>query len=317
MNRSTYRSILFTVGSLPFWTGKNKLIRLLHGDPGSYWKGETPLKKVYLNLPFFGELSDLSKSDVRRSLQNLINADHLVRETISGDKPYLVVKFSDKGVKKFYNLLVMERGLSEPHWWLHHVSRIRNQPRSAINTGGELLEYNDTLYLTQTPAYRSQTERIQSDQTVPIKQTNSLDSRKGHYEFRNLVVKIDNHPLLYPSDDTIVERVNAGDLGRKLSHFGTEESQVNPPDPYVIRGRLVEASEPDAEGTRNLTFRNSEDDEVIVTVKTSQIPEELSLQESKRYVIGPVTENTNEKESTPSETRLTLEESGQLRATRS
>ncbi len=313
MTENTYRTMIFAVGALPFWTGKNKLIRLLRGEAGSYWKGETPLKRIYLNQPFFGELTELSSSEVRRRLQELLNARYLVREPVSRDKPYPVVKFSDKGAKKYYNQLVRERGFDEPYWWIHHVSRLREQPNSPISTGGELLEYNQTLYLTQTPAYRTQTERVQSEQTLPIEGSGSTKSENGHYKFHGLEISFRKGPILTRSDKTTLERVNPSDLGRKLNHFNSEQSQVEPPDPYVIRGELVDPGEPDADGTRNLTLRNSEGDRLIVTVKTNQVPDELPLRKGQKIVLGPVTESEDATGTRTNETWLTLEQSGELR----
>jgi len=310
MNRSLYRTILYAVGALPFWTGKRKLIRLLSGDPGSYWDRETPLKPVYLEQPFFGGLEDESSSIIRQSLQELFRSHHLVHEELDSDKPYRVVKFSEKGVKKYYNLLVMNQDLDPPYWWIHHLNRLRNAPNSPVATGGELLVYNDEPYLTQAPAYRSDTERLQSNQTISIASTEILEADSGHFAVREAPVQVDQTPRLALRDETEHERVLASDLGSHLNHFGTGVSQVNPPDPYTIKGELVEATEPDADGLRNLTLRNTEDQKLTIRIRTRQIPDELPLEEGQSYVVGPLSEDETESEGT---FRLIVQNDGHIR----
>lgn len=312
MNARVYRTILYTVGALPFWTGKQKLIDLLDGNPGSFWNHESPLKPVYLNQPFFGDLQEHSSSEIRQSLQKLLQSRHLVHEPVSGDKPYRVVKFSDKGVKKYYNLLVREREITEPYWWIHHLSRLEETPNSPINTGGELLVYNESLNLTQAPAYRSDTERMQSDQTLSLRPGDQLDEEVGHFEFRGLRVDTRKNVRLVVTNETTVERAVASDLGEKLNHFGTGQSQVNPPNPYVIRGTLVNVTDPDEDGHRYLELRNDEGDELRIQVATSQIPEELSLEEGTNYVLGPLSES----EAHDNQFTLTLASDGEINAQR-
>lgn len=312
MNARVYRTILYAVGALPFWTGKQKLVALLHGDPGSFWDHESPLKPVYLNQPFFGELEEHSTSEIRRSLRKLLASRHLAHEPVSGDKPYRVVKFSDKGVKKYYNLLVRERNLAEPYWWIHHVSRLEEPPNSPINTGGELLLYNETLHLTQAPAYRSDTERMQSDQTLALDPGDGFDEEVGHFAFRELRVETRENTRLVVAEGTGVERAVASDLGEKLNHFGTGESQVNPPNPYVIRGTLVDSTDPDEAGHRYLTLRNEEGDPLRIRIGTNQVPEELSLEEGNNYVLGPLSETEND----GSRFTLKLDNDGEIHAQR-
>jgi hypothetical protein len=312
MKSSIYRTILYAVGALPFWTGKRKLIRLLSGDPGSFWDRETPLKPVYLEQPFFGALEDESSSILRQSLQKLFRARYLVHEELDGDKPYKVVKFSGKGVKKYYNLLVLDRDLDRPYWWIHHLNRLREPPNSPITTGGELLPYNEKLYLTQAPAYRTDTERLQSNQTIGLRNTNRLESDSGHFAFRDVPVQVDEAPRLVLAQETETEQVLASDLGTKLNHFGTGVSQVNPPDPYTIKGQLVEATEPDAEGRRTLTLRNTEGQTLTVRIQTNQIPDELPLEEGQTYAVGPLSEESNDNSSEDS-FRLTVNNDGQIR----
>lgn len=308
MNQKSYRVILFSVGSLPFWTGKKKLIKLLIGDPGSYWDHETPLKPVYLNQPFFGELSNQSTSTVRQGVQKLLTEQYLIHEAISDKKPYKVVKFSHKGVKKYYNLLVTERDLSEPHWWLHHVSRLRKPTNSAITTGGEICPYNEKLYLTQTPGYLEATQRMQSDQTIQVKNTQHLENETGHFHFRGLNPMVEDYPVLKLTEQTEVERISSSDLNKKLNHFSTFHAQTNPPNPYVIQGKLKNKTKPGENNLRTLEFHNSEDKTLKVKVRTNQIPDELTLQIGQSYVLGPLAETDDETGSF----ELKLEESGDI-----
>ncbi len=298
------------VGALPFWTGKRKLISLLSGDPGSYWDRETPLKPVYLEQPLFGVLKDEPSSTIRQSIQKLFRARYLIHEELDGDKPYRVVKFSGKGVKKYYNLLVQDQELNPPYWWIHHLNRLQDVPNSPVATGGELLAYNDDLYLTQAPAYRSDTERLQSNQTILLGNTQPLETHSGHFAFRKISVRINRTPQLVLTDETESERTLASDLGNHLNHFGTGVSQVNPPDPYTIKGKLVDATEPDANGMQILTLRNTDDQKLTVRIKTNQIPDELPLEEGQSYVVGPLSEDETESEDT---FRLTVQNDGLIR----
>jgi hypothetical protein len=313
MQKQDYRTILYAIGSLPFWTGKKKLIRLLKGDPGSFWEGETPLKQVYLEQPFFGELAEYSKSDVRRAVQDLIRSDYLAHETMTGDKPYRVVKFSSKGVKKYYNSLVRHENLEEPYWWIHHLSRLRTKLNSPINTGGEILPYNEEFYLTQTPSFRTDQQRIQSSKTIKL--TSSLPDmvQEGHIIARNVTIKIDSNPLLFIDDSSDVERINAGDLGRKLGHFQGRTSHRDPPDPFIVKGSLVEVSDPDREGFIRILLQNEDNKQLKILLKTSQVPDELELEPGEKYVLGPVTEGLDRDRQSNEDFDLSLEQTGKIR----
>lgn len=315
MREDPYRCILFSVGTLPFWSGKTKLIKLLTGNPGSLWKRETPLKSVYINQPFFGSLSEQSESEIRRALQNLMRTGYLKQEPLRSNKPHRVIKFSEKGVKKYYNLLVIEKGFDEPFWWLHHVSRLTDPTNTPINTGGEILTYNEETYLTQTPDYRTDTQRMQSDQTLRLLNPDWLREEQGHFQLQSLEVRAVQATSLTITGRTRIKRIPPADLGRKLNHFGTGQSQLNPPNPYLIKGTLVQVDEPGDEGKWRLRLKNENEDTLTVIAKSSKIPDELTLKQGNVYEVGPVRE-TPEQTSGKENFEVTLREDGEIQSRR-
>lgn len=316
MQKKYFRKILYAVGSLPFWTGKSKLIQFLSGKPGSFWEKESPLKPVYLNQPLFGALEDLDDSSIRRSLQSLLNSGYLCYEKISEDKPYTVIKFTNKGAKKYYNLLVIDKNLREPYWWLRHVSRIRSEPNSPINTGGELLVFNDKTYLTQAPPYLDNDDRMQSDETVRLMDKNDFELTTGHYELHSVGVGVREFPFIYLNEDTDLQKVTRSDFADKISHFSSNVSQLNPPDPYVIKGKLSSSTAPNEEGIRRLKLKNNYGKSLIINIKTNQIPDELELIDGETYVVGPLREAQDDNESGTENFYLELDDDGQIHKSR-
>lgn len=311
-----YRIILKTVGSLPFWTGKRKLVRFLAGEAGSFWERESPLKRIYLGQRFFGALSDNSSSTIRQHLQKLQQSDYLYQGQISEDKPYQVMKFTGKGTRKFYNMLVLEEGVQTPVWWLHHVAQLEDATNTPIITGGQILEYNDTYYLTQTPPRAPLEERIKEEKTLPVLSRQPLDFDDGHYRFTDLTIHRKQGTRLIVTEETDWSTTTAKDLQETLSHYDSSQSQVAPPNPYVIQGELVAIEPGDESGTwLELTLANREDQTLPVYVKRSQVPDELELTEGNRYSLGPLAEYDHD--TTPEDRfELRLEDDGEIRKER-
>lgn len=316
MSDSIYGTIIRAVGSLPFWTGKRKLIRFLAGETGSFWEKKSPLKRIYLDQRFFGALSEETSSTVRQHVQKLQQSDYLYRGQISEDKPYQVVKFTDKGARKFYNTLVMEEGLEEPLWWLHHAAQLESDTNSPISTGGQILRYNDTYYLTQTPPHAPVEERIKEEKTLPVLSRQDLDFDEGNYRFSGLRIHRKQGTRLIVTEETDWTTSTPKDIQEKLSHYDTAQSQVAPPNPYVIQGELTSVEPGDETNTwLELTLTNREDATLPVYVKRNQVPDELELSEGTRYTLGPLEEYDHE--TTPEDRfELRLEDDGEIREER-
>lgn len=316
MSESTYGKIIKAIGSLPFWTGKRKLIRFLTGETGSFWDKKSPLKRIYLSRRFFGTLSGKSASTVRQHVQKLQQSNYLYKGQVSEDKPYQVIKFTGKGARKFYNTLVLEEGFENPLWWLHHVAQLESPTNTPISTGGQILEYNDTYYLTQTPPHAPVEERIKEEKTLPVLSRQDLDFDDGNYHFTNLQVHRKQGTRLIVVEETDWTTSTPQDIQERLSHFDTAQSQVSPPNPYVIQGEL-EAIEPGDESNTwlELTLSNRKDTTLPVYVKRNQVPDELELTEGTRYTLGPLSEYDHE---TTGEDRfeLRLEDDGEIREER-
>lgn len=306
MSSQPHRAILFAVGSLPFWTGKRKLIRFLAGEPGSYWQGETPLKPIYLNHAAYGALRDRSPSRIRQHLQTLLTHDYLRRADLAPDKPYKVIKFSDAGCKKYYNLLVLERGITDPLWWLHHLAQLRDPPRSPIHSGGELFAFSGDLYLSQSPPSLPPAERVKDEQTLRLAPGDRDLKPDRSYRFQDLTVVCDRGVHLAVGESTSGSTLAASDVRRELAHFpGRDDAET--PNPYVLKGTLRSVEET-PENHRILGLENGQGQQLLVRASPAQIPDDVTLETGSTYVLGPVRETDDDRE----EAGLRLSDSGSI-----
>ncbi|MFB6344982.1 MAG: hypothetical protein ABEK50_04320 [bacterium] len=316
MNKSAYKTIIKTVGSLPFWTGQRKLTQFLAGKPGSFWNKESPLKPIYLSQNFFGSLSDKGTSSIRQYLQKLQQANYLYHGQISEEKPYTVVKFTDEGARKYYNILVLEEDLTEPVWRLHHVAQLKTSPNSRIATGGQVIRYNETPYLSQSPPQAPLEQRIKEESTLPLLPRSNLEFDDGYYLLRNLRFRLQQGPQLIVDGETAWSSTTAKDLQDKLTHYDSTQSQVSAPNPYVIQGRLtsVEAGD-DTNAWLKLELTNQDNQTLPIYVRRNQIPEQLELSEGGHYTLGPLSEYDHD-QSPGEQFELKLDDDGEIRKRR-
>lgn len=281
-------TILYAVGSLPFWTGQRKFQRFLRGEPGSFWENETPLKPIYLHHHFYGALRDRRSAALSRALQALKRADYVERTDLSADKPYPVLKLTGRGVLKYYNLLVLDRGVDRPVWWLHHVNRLETHPDSALRTGGHLLRFSERYYLTQTPSHGDPQERVRDDKTVPLAEPPGDSETGTTCLLEGVEVRLSKGPTLAALSDHDVRRVPPDDLRRELTHFPPRTVSPEETNPYVLRGRLVADEEEDDRLLRWLTLENEREDRVRVALPRERVDPDVPLETGGRYVVGPV-----------------------------
>ncbi|MFB6356738.1 MAG: hypothetical protein ABEJ65_09515 [bacterium] len=303
-----YRTILYTVGSLPFWTGERKLKRLLRGKPGSFWEDTPPLKPTYLCHHFFSALEDTQESVITRSLQKLKSSKYVVKERLSSSLPHQVIKFTDKGTRKYYNLLVKERDIADPAWWIRHVSRLNSPTRTGFLTGGEVVEFSGSLYLTQTPAFLEPEERVRDEGTAKLPE--SLNPPSG----QNLILPAsqydpDSNTIHPETDGPEVRATSPDDLRRKLTHFRARERDPSEPDPYVLKGVLNEIAERNRPPFYCLTFENEQGQTVDLLADEQHLPDEIPLESGEQYAFGPVEEARDEENNS---SVLQLKSNGQI-----
>lgn len=308
--RSIAKTILFAVGSLPFWCGKKKIKKVLAGDAGSYWNRESPLKPVYLNHYFFDSLGHIKSSEISRYIQSLIKNNYFQITALSKSKPYRVLKLTGNGVKKYYNLLVTNRGFENPFWRIHHVNQLENSPKSAIQTGGRILQFSGETYLTQTPGFSEPQQQVRDDKTIIFR--NNVESLEPNQKLRikDAIVRVDDTPILTLTDSSSIQTSTGSDLGRKLSHFSNHQVREEGPNPYVLTGRIEKINDVNARFFRILLV-NSEEEKLRIRVPRNMeySPDELS--ENQQYVVGPVQEVSTDTD-TSDEFELELSNDGQL-----
>lgn len=313
MDRDLATTLLYALGSLPFWTGQKKFQRFLRGQPGSFWKNETPLKPIYLNHHFYGTLRDQRPARVSRALQVLKRAGYVERTELSKSKPFPVLKLTGKGVLKYYNLLVLDRGIKAPAWWIHHVRRLEASPRSPIRTGGEFMLFSDRGYLTQAPASEPQ-NRIQDDKTIRFSEPPDALRPELTYLLEEVEVTAEETSRLRWGPDVNARTVASGDLRRELTHFSPRNVSPEEPNPYVLQGRLVGKDEDPDHLLLWLTLENQDEDRVRVAMPRERLDEETPVEPGGRYVIGPVRRYTGP-ESSGSLPNLQLKQEGTIQRT--
>lgn len=304
-------TILYAVGSLPFWTGQRKFQRFLRGEPGSFWKNESPLKPIYLNHHFYGALRDRPSASVSRGLEVLKRAGYVERTDLSADMPYPVLKLTGRGVLKYYNLLVLDRGVDGPLWWLHHVARLEDPPDSPLRTGGHLLLFSERRYLTQTPGHGDPQERVRDEKTVPLAEGPEGPEAGATFLLERARVRVPEGPALAVPSEGDVRRVAPDDLRRELTHFPPRTASPEEANPYVLRGRLVEDRADDDRLLRWLTLENEREDRVNVALPRERIDPDVPLETGGRYVVGPV-RRFPEEDDAGSEPSLQLQPEGSL-----
>jgi len=312
VDRDLASTVLYAVGSLPFWTGRRKLQRFLRGEPGSFWENETPLKPLYLNHHFYGALGDRRSAEISRVLQILQRADYLERTRLSEDKPYPVLKLTGRGVLKYYNLLVLDRGIQHPTWWIHHLARLEQPPGSSIRTGGHVLSFSERTYLTQTPDRGDVQERVRDEKTLPLRDPPD-DLRPGSSCFLEGVrVRPVEDARLGFDGGSGVRAAAAEDLRRELTHFSARTVSPDEPDPYVLRGTLVDDEEDPDRLLRWLTLENERNQRVRVALPQERLDADVPIERGGRYVVGPVRRHRDAKAS-PEVAVLQVRPGGSLR----
>ncbi len=285
MKDHDYFRLIFAVGSLPFWTGLKKLRRFLLGQPGSFWKGETPLKPIYLNHYFFSTFAAKGRSYLSRMIQNLIESNYLTQTQLSKKLPARVIKLTDRGVKQYYNQLVNLRQLKEPAWHLHHVAQLNSPPRSAIATGGELLEFSGRLYVSQTPEFVELQQRVSDESTLELISQNDQQPEPANvYKLEEIEVKTGEGVKLELTEKGSAEAVSGADLREALTHFPNPQVAYKGENPFILRGELVEIDKKSSHP--QLLF---EKEKAQIFLRYSQgSEEELDLETGKNYCFGPL-----------------------------
>ncbi|GEM_PF-4836627 len=241
MKDHDYFRLIFAVGSLPFWTGLKKLRRFLLGQPGSFWKGETPLKPIYLSHYFFATFAPKGQSYLSQLIQKLIESNYLTQTQLSKNMRARVIKLTDRGAKQYYNQLVNLRQIEKPTWYLHHLAQLNSQPRSPIVTGGELLEFSGRLYISQTPEFVEIQQRISDESTVEVIRKNDALPEPGNvYVLKEIGVKTGAGVKLELTENSSVEAVSGAELREALTHFPNPQVAYEGENPFILRGKLVE-----------------------------------------------------------------------------
>lgn len=289
MDQAIFRTLLFAVGSLPFWTGERKLKQFLRGDAGSFWEEPPPLKPTYLRHHFYGALEQADNGSITRAFQRLKKTGYLTRERLSSSLPHQVIKLTSKGVFQYYNLLVTEKEHEEPTWWIHHLSRLKRRPKQPIITGGEVITFSGHHYVSQTPGFVETETRVRDEGSIRLVGESELSDslQPGQTIFiREFLPKIDQGVELVVSKETQLQSLPPSDLRRKLTHFSPREPMPGEEDPYVIRGRLSSA-ETDVAGSIKLTLKQ-DSNTIQIVLPGEQKPEQIDLQEGDEYIVGPV-----------------------------
>lgn len=284
MGSHDYFRLIFAAGSLPFWTGRKKFKRFLLGQTGSFWEGETPLKALYLNHYFFGSFAPTGESTLSRQLQALIDSDYLARKPLAPDKPYKVLKLTDRGVKQYYNQLVQRRNLESPSWRLQHVSQIESPPNSRLTSAGELMEFSGRLYLTQTPEFVDPQQRVGEEKTVELVGDLSDLSPGDTVIADDLGVKTGEGVRLAVGSSTEFNKVSGAELREALTHFSAPQSAPGQKNPFVLRGKLIEVEEHEAD--LRLVFEKEENR--VVLRCPPETAEAVDRDSEKYYCFGPV-----------------------------
>jgi hypothetical protein len=308
MDENIFRTMLFAVGSLPFWTGERKLKQFLRGNPGSFWEGPEPLKPTYLSHYFFGGLKEHDDGEITRGLQRLKRSGYLKKDRLSPSLPHQVIKLTGDGVFKYYNLLVTERDLDTPVWWIHHIAQLERKPKRPIRTGGEILRFTEDPHLTQTPGFVDQESRIKDEGTIrligdvsPIREVETGQS----VQLDRVMPRVDDGLVLVMGDPTEVSTVPASDLRRRLTHFKTSHQEPGREDPYMLKGTLAEIRQLERENALSLALEK-EGNSVSLRIPRELIDPEIDLSEGNEYVLGPVKRREGEGE------QLTLKQSGEI-----
>ncbi len=283
-DRTDYRRLIFALGSLPFWTGRNKFRKFLLGEMGSFWEGESPLKPIYLNHFFFASFAATGNNQLIQKLQHLINSGYVERSQLTPKKPHMVLKLTDKGVKQYYNQIVTRRKVKQPVWWLHHISQLKTPPKSPITTAGELIEFSGRLYITQTPKFLELKDRVQDSSTKEI--IGGLEANSEQLICLKAVqVETKQGVTLRADKNTEKEMIDPGELRGKLTHFPAPQRDADLPDPYSLKGRLIDFKEQNER--LYLLFENNQKQQIILSCDP-RFKDSVELIEDNYYVFGPL-----------------------------
>lgn len=305
LNNDRARSFLFGVGALPFWVGRKKLLRYLSGETGSYFEGETPLTNLYRSRAFFGEF----EREEAESLYRTLNNQFIVRERVSYDKPFRVVKLTDAGVREYYNGLVMEHGADEPYWKPHHVARLTSAINSRMNTAGFYIE-REGAYLSDRQGDDAAPYVRLIDMTDELATGRMLTIEQAEFQYTG-------EPTLQPTGETAVSYGTSREVGEAFRHFGTPFRQ-DQDSPYILAGKLHERH--DVPDGFLVLFQNDDGDGVVCL----HLPETRisgltvgpnDLEPKRRYVFGPVeeAETTDHNIDMEADSHLTLKQNGDVR----
>lgn len=308
MDENIFRTILYAVGSLPFWTGERKLKQFIRGEAGSFWSEPKPLKPTYLEHYFFGGLQGHDDGDITRGLQRLKRSGYITKDRLSPSLPHQVIKLTGKGVFKYYNLLVTEQGHESPVWWIHHIAQLDRKPRRPISTGGEILQFSNDPHLTQTPGFVDQESRIKDEGTIrligDVDDVENMEPGQS-VQLDRVAPQVGEGVRLGMGAPSEVHSIPASDLRRRLTHFSSRDQIPGQNNPYMLKGTLEQKKELEREGAVSLMLTR-EGNSLRLRIPRELIDPEIELEEGKRYVIGPVKRREEEGE------QLTLKQSGEI-----
>ncbi len=247
------------------------------------------MKPVYLNHYFFASFSKAGQATVSRLLRELKRTGYITRGPLFENKPYIVVKLTGRGVLQYYNQLVSLRGMKKPGWWLQHVSQLEKNPRSGISTGGEILPYSGKVYLTQTPGFVEETNRVREEKTILIENPPELEAGSTVF-FENIQVNTENGRKLILTEKTTTIPTDPSDLRNRLTHFPPLEDDFPRKNPFVLKGTLRDIEQKGATHRYQLTFANQEGKKLKLIADSERLPENISEKTGKKFYFGPLRE---------------------------
>ncbi len=251
------------------------------------------MKPVYLNHYFFASFSREGRQKLTMLLQKLKNSNYIHRTAIGGGLPHKVIKLTDRGIRQYYNQLVIRREIENPTWWIHHLHQLENRLRSPVDTGGETMEFSGRIYLSQAPAFVEADQRVKDEKTIRLEGFNQIKPGQT-VMIKAAEVNPENGVILCSIDETEVKNVSVVDLRSGLTHFPVIQDETGGENPFLLKGELVNISDKNSTGRRYLTFSNSRGKKIKLLLEQKEIPKNVEEKIHTKFCFGPVEEINEE-----------------------